>query len=600
MASTVHRSGMLRVLAMVCALAAAAPATAAASASQESILQDDNELLYSPPSHVAEVLGQLAGLGVERIRVSVIWALVAPDSHSSTRPSFDATDPAAYPPGAWNRYDVLVSDAQALGIGVDFNVTSPEPAWAATATPPTLKFRDYSPSASEFGKFVQAVGTRYSGSYVVPTPPAPPPPPPTLIGIPLPPTLGGTTTTTTIPTPAPLPRVNYWEIWNEPNQGGWLTPQWRRAPGGGAVSGSKSSKGWIAAAPVIYRHLLDAAWSALGNTGHGSDTILIGGTAAKGSPRHGILPAMAPITFLQDLYCVGAFDRPLTGAAAKALSCPASGDPNLLGVDHPALLGATGYAHHPYSFTQPPNRPSTNPTWATLADLPRLERTLERIYASYSQPTPNGVPLYLTEYGYKSNPPNPYVNTSQAQQAEYINEGEYLAWRDPYVRALGQFELVDASPATSEAIGSLAYWGTFQTGLVELDGLLKPSYYAYRIPIWLPQQRTGPSVTVWGQLRPADRSARQTATIEYQALGAGAFTSLQQVTTAGRQGFILAHVPISRPGWLRIAWRDPATGLVDHSRTVRVRLRRAQRRAAAAASPRAPRVPPAASSTLAP
>jgi hypothetical protein len=578
------RSRLLQALAVMCALVAAAPAAAAASTTQESVLQDDNQLVYASPTHVAEVLTRLASLGVERIRVSVIWALVAPNPHSRTQPSFNASDPAAYPEGAWDRYDVLVTDAQALGIGVDFNVTSPEPLWAATAPPPNIKFKDYSPSAAEFGQFVKAVGTRYSGSYVEPATAADPPQaPPTLVGIPLtlppavggiplPPPLGPTpTTTTTTPPPPPLPRVGYWEIWNEPNEGGWLAPQWRRSPNGGARSGSVSPKGWIEAAPVIYRGLLDAAWSALAATGHSKDTILIGDTSAKGSVRHGLLPAIPPMTFLRALYCVSASLRPVTGARAAELSCPVNGDPTALGRDHPALLYASGYAHHPYSFTLRPNVPSANRDWATLADLPRFERTLVRIYAVYGRPMPLGVPLYLTEYGYKSNPPNPYVTISQGQQADYINEGEYMAWQYPYVRALAQFELVDAGPETSKAVGSVAYWGTFQTGLIGLNGLEKPSYFAYRIPIWVPDARTGPHVTVWGQLRPANHGTVQFARIEYQPAGASAFTVIRNVQTANPQGFILAHVSLSRPGWLRLAWPDPATGQVDHSRFVRVR-----------------------------
>jgi len=551
------------------------PARAAASATQQSIFQDDSQLLYSSPSHVAQVLGQLASLGVERIRVSLIWALVAPDPNSATEPHFDATNPAAYPPGAWTRYDVIDQDAQALGLGVDFILTSPDPAWAATAmSPSTIKFKDYSPSPAEFGQFVQAVGTRYSGSYLTQAP-ADPPPPPTLGGIPLPPILVGTTTTPTPPLPAPLPRVDYWEIWNEPNEGGWLTPQWRKLP---ATGRGTSPTRWAEASPVIYRRLLAAAWNALENTGHGADTILIGDTSAKGGTRHGILAALAPITFLRALYCVGPSDRLLTGPAAEQLACPTDGDPTLLPVDDPGLLYATGYADHPYSFTQAPSVRSANPDWATMADLPRLESNLDRIFAAYGRSMSSGVPIYLTEYGYKSDPPNPYVHISEAEQAEYINEGEYMAWQDPYVQALAQFELVDGVPNTAEPVGSAAYWGTFQTGLIGLNGVPKPSYYAYRIPIWLPDPQPGPRVTVWGQLRPADHAGPQVATIEYEPSGANGFSALREVETASPQGFILAHVAIPGPGSLRLAWLDPATGQPDHSRIVIVQ-------AAAAAKP---------------
>jgi hypothetical protein len=565
---------MLRALVTACALAAVlAPATAAASTTQESIFQDDNELVYASPNHVAQVLQQLASLGVQRIRVSVIWALVAPSPLASTRPSFDATNPADYPAHAWDRYDVLVTDAHALGLGLDFDVTAPAPYWA-TGRPPAYvdgKFRKvYSPSPVQFGQFVEAVATRYSGSYVT-QPPSPPAPPPSLLGLPLP-TLPILTPPTPAPAPpTPLPRVDYWEIYNEPNEAGWLAPQWRPGPSARAVHGRKPAKTWIENSPVLYRSLLDQAVGALAATGHSGDTLLVGDTSAKGSVLRGLLPAMPPMIFLRALYCVGNSYRPLTGARAAALDCPITGSTSTFAAEHPGLVNATGYAHHPYAFTLPPNVPSTNPTWATMADLPRLERALIRIFATYGNAMPDGVPLYLTEYGYKSNPPNPYVNVSQAQQAEYINEGEYLAWRRPYVRALGQFELVDAGPQAGKPIGSPAYWGTFQTGLISSGGVPKPSYSAYRLPLWLPSARTGPRVTVWGQLRPADRGGPETGSIQYESAGASAFTTLQQVQTANPEGFIVAHVSLSTPGSLRLAWTDPTSGQIYYSRTVAVR-----------------------------
>jgi hypothetical protein len=568
------RSRILRALAAASVLAAAlAPAPASASTTQESIFQDDNQLVYASPSHAAQVLGQLASLGVQRVRISVIWALVAPNPLSSTRPSFDAANPADYPAGAWDRYDVLVTDAQALGLHVDFDVTAPAPYWA-TRRPPAYvnnKFRKvYSPSAVEFGQFVEAVGTRYSGSYITHTPP-PPPPPPELLGVPLP-TLPILTPPAPTPVvPIPLPRVDYWEIWNEPNEAGWLAPQWRPGPAAPAVHGHTPAKTWTELSPVTYRGLLDQAASALAATGHSEDTILVGDTSAKGSVDRGLLPAMPPMVFLRALYCVGGSYRPLTGTRAAQLDCPADGSTSTFAAEHPELVNATGYADHPYSFTRPPNVPSTDPTWATMADLPRLERALTRVFATYGNPRPSGVPLYLTEYGYKSNPPNPYVTVSQAQQAEYINQGEYLAWRQPYVRALAQFELIDAGPNAAEPIGSPAYWGTFQTGLMNAAGVPKPSYFAYRLPIWVAHPRTGPRVTVWGQLRPADHGGPESATIQLRAAGASTFTALQQVQTANPEGFILAHVSVSAPGSLRLAWADPASGQVYYSRIVSVR-----------------------------
>ena len=244
----------------------------------------------------------------------------------------------------------------------------------------------------------------------------------------------------------PLPRVNYWGIWNEPNEGAWLNPQWRTVGRGGRVL----------IAPLLYRQLVDAAYSAFRATGHAHDTILIGETASRGW--------IYPIQFVDALYCVNSHNRPLVGTAATNLGCPRSGSRSQFAARNPGLF-ASEYAHHPYSFDTPPNR-IVSPGLITLANLGVLERTLNGIFATYGKHPRGGVPMYLTEWGYKSNPPNPFVKTSLTQQATWLNQGEYMTWKDRYVRALDQFLLVDDKPRAGARKGSLSYWSTFQSGLL--------------------------------------------------------------------------------------------------------------------------------------
>ena len=80
---------------------------------------------------------------------------------------------------------------------------------------------------------------------------------------------------------------------------------------------------------------------------------------------------------------------------------------------------------------------------------------------------------------------------SPSQQAAYINQGEYMAWSDPRVRAFAQFLLVDDRPKATARIGSRSYWSTFQTGLISLDGSPKPAFTAYRLPVFLPAAVAG-------------------------------------------------------------------------------------------------------------
>jgi hypothetical protein len=555
------------VVAVACAIVAGPPGRALASDTQESVLQDDNELVYSAPPHVAHVLDRLVSLGVDQVRISINWAALAPSSRSFRRPHFDATDPGAYPRGVWHPYDTVIQLARERGLGVFLNITSPAPYWAATAPAPASGFRrTYSPSPAAFEDFVRAVATRYGGTYVPGSGPRQESSP-GIEGL-LP--IGGVLGQPPSPPPgaAPLPRVDYWSVWNEPNHGGWLTPQWRRV----------SAQRWVESSPVIYRRLLDAAWRALGATGHGADTILIGETAARGALGHGVGYSMRPMQFLRALYCVSRSYRPLTGARARELFCPTAGDPASLPSQHPGLFAATGYAHHPYSFTAPPWIPMADPDVATLADLPRLEHALDAISAAYGRlaagggrsSDPIGSSLYLTEYGYKSNPPNPFVPFSQVQQAAYINQGEYMAFADPRVRAFAQFLLVDDRPKLSARAGSRSYWSTFQTGLIGLGGQVKPAYTAYRLPVFVAAPFRSERVEVWTQLRAARRGTLKTAAIEYRPDGAPSFAVLRHVQTTSPHGFLVAHVALATGGLLRIAWRDPASGQVLRSRAVRV------------------------------
>ena len=169
----------------------------------------------------AGTLDLLKRLGVSRVKVFLAWNSVAPTPTARQAPRFDATNPAAYPRGAWNQYDAIIRAAKTRGVAIDMTLGAP-PLWAAgPGAPAPGPYPQWKPSSSEFGAFVLAVGTRYSGAYK----PA-----------------GAT---------SPLPRVGFWAIWNEPNYGIDLAPQ--------AVN-------QVEVAPAMYRQLLDAAWQALHQT----------------------------------------------------------------------------------------------------------------------------------------------------------------------------------------------------------------------------------------------------------------------------------------------------------------------------------------------
>ena len=114
-------------------IAACAAGTAQASPNQISIMQDDDLLVNGSAKKADHALRVMAGMGVEYVRVTVLWSNVARGIKSSAH--FNGKDPAAYPHANWDRYDNLVTNAGNDGIGVYLDVTGPGPAFSHTKAP---------------------------------------------------------------------------------------------------------------------------------------------------------------------------------------------------------------------------------------------------------------------------------------------------------------------------------------------------------------------------------------------------------------------------------------------------------------------------------
>ncbi len=497
----------------------------------ESIFEDEL-LLHTNPANAFAVMRRL---GVDRMRVYVGWSYVAPAAKSRKRPAgFNGADPAAYPAAAWTIYDAIVREASRQGIGIDMTVGGPAPLWAAGrgAPPhtPTTYLAAWKPSAPQFGEFVHALATRYDGHYKPPG------------------------------AASPLPRVTFWSIWNEPNYGPDLAPQ--------AIDHST-----IEVSPLLYRGLLDAAWSALHATGHGGDTILIGETAPRGlttGDNPGNFSGMVPLRFIRALYCVDSSFAPLSGAAATARGCPsdAAGSQQFAAA-HPALFQAGGFADHPYPQGQlPPNQPTPfEPDYADLAALPNLERTLDRAQAAYgSHPQ---LPIYSTEFGFQTNPPETIARAIDAVKAAlYMNWSEYISWRNPRMRSYDQYLLTD--PPNANTLSG------FATGLELSDHTQKATYDAYRMPLYLPVAHTkkGQPIEVWGCVRPAhyaqlDTHSQQLVRIQFRPDSGTTFTTLKTLPITDPNCYFDTQMSFERSGVVRLAWSYPH-GPTVYSRTATV------------------------------
>lgn len=504
-----------RAIVVVAATCAALPAGADASPTQENVFQDDNLLLYRGDEVSDRTLRELRALGVTRVRLSVPWRAFAPDHRAKKRPASlkDPTDPSQYDPIVFDLHDHVLRVAKRLGIEVLFNVTGGAPLWA-TGTRRGLKpGLSYRPDPKQFRQFVTMLGKRYNGENKDEN-----------------------------QGKVSIPRVSAWSIWNEPNQGAGLTPQWER-----------NGKGRIVpVAPRIYRSLAQNMISALNATGHGKDIILLGETAPLGVDRRTQTGSMRPVPFLSALLCMDPVTlKPLKGRPARDNGCTTKNATKRLAV--------TGYGHHPYSIVSSPATPDPNINNITLADSPRLGRLLDA--GARLGRLPANLPYWWTEYGWQTLPPDPIRGVDPLLQAQWIAEAEQQTRADPRVAAHVQFLLLDDEPRNEPGQTLQRKWGTYQTGLKLADGTLKPGYDAYRLPFVLPAG-TVPNITTraWGLVRPVAGGASPaptTAQLQYAAPGSDTFQDSGPPTDVAADGVVSITLAPVQAGRYRFRWSPP-------------------------------------------
>ena len=368
---------------------------------------------------------------------------------------------------------------------------------------------------------MQAVGTRYSGTY------------------------------------DGLPRVSYWEIWNEPNFGEDLAPQ------------ANANSSVLVAAPM-YRSLVDAAWPALVRTGHGHDTTILGSLDARGmsgrpsrfAPQGcpGNFAATKPLQFVRAIV----LRRPRLPAAARERrarsDCPttAAGTRGFRRA-HPALFRATAFADHPYPVNLPASRLSSRDP-----GLRRIRRDPPSGQPARPAPAtlrigPRRFPIYNNEFGYITNPPNHNqpVTSPLGRRAYYLNWAEYLSWRNPRIASYMQYLLYDSNPAVN-----VPEYGGFATGLLLYDGTgCRPTtLIGCRYTSRSPRPGAGRELELWGCARPAYGFAQPQVAIEFQRGSHGPFTTLGTVEVTDPHGYFDLPVQFPASGSVRLAWTYPPLG----------------------------------------
>jgi hypothetical protein len=249
-----------------------------------------------------------------------------------------------------------------------------------------------------------------------------------------------------------LPPIFYYSIWNEPNHKQFLKPQTE--------------------SPAIYRKLVDEGVAAIHANGVKGAKVFVGETAPVG--RAG--KVIGPKAFLRQWLCLNKRFRAIrTGACS-----------------HFKKVDADGYAHHPYG---PVDLVAKKADIINLLAIRQLAKYLD--VAAGAGRIRGHLPIYNTEFGLQSNPPDTNVSTSPVRQAQLINEKEEYSYLYPRLKSYSQYLLWD-DPARKGP--SSLRWAGFQTGLRFPSGGPKPALSAYRLPIVVHKRRKG--VLIWGRVRP--------------------------------------------------------------------------------------------------
>ena len=359
------KAARLLLPALVVVTAAVFAGTASAAPKMPIGFYDDISFRWSTDR--LQNLDQAVNAGASIIHTTASWPVIAP-----TKPANAANgdDPAYH----LNDLDELVNNATVRGLRVMIDING-TPKWANGGLAPNHLPK----SMSTLQTFAKMLATRYNGR-------------------------------------SGHGSVSLYSVWNEPNLGLFLLPQF---------SGKKI------VGPANYAKLFKAAYAGI-KAGNPLAKVAIGETSARGrdKPLGGTSDSIAPGTFAKLL------------AAQKGLKFDA-------------------WAHHPYptSPNLPPLQKVRYPN-VTLSTLPQFEKDLKKWFH-------RAVPIWITEYGHETKPGEPHGVTN-AVQAKYAKQALQIAAKDPNVQMFIWFTFRDSAG------------NPWQSGLEGPSGAPKPSYAAFK------------------------------------------------------------------------------------------------------------------------
>jgi hypothetical protein len=391
------------------------------------------------------------------VRLTGRWSEIAPPSRAAIRDPRDPADPAY----RWARLDAAVRAAAAQGIQALITLQS-APGWAEGANrAPATGAGTWRPDPAAFADFSEAAARRYDGTFPDPQRPG-----------------------------ATLPRVRYWQPWNEPNLPTYLTPQWT----GSRASPRRASPDW-------YRRMLNAAYARI-KAVHADNGVIAAGTAPYGDPP-AVRRRMTPVSFMRKLLC-------LRGVALRRVRCP-----------DPARFDAID--HHPYA-TGSPTQHARLPGNVAIPDLRKLTGIVQVARARRTLRPAGAKDVWVTELSWDSRPPDP-DGVPESLRARWLQDAFYSLWRQG-ASTICWFLLRDQPPTPS-------FDTTYQSGLYSIDGRAKRAATAFRFPLVV--RRAGRHVRVWGR-----SPAPGPVTIERRHSGRWSAIATLPVSAAVFQGRVAA------------------------------------------------------------
>lgn len=239
-----------------------------------------------------------------------------------------------------------------------------------------------------------------------------------------------------------LPHVGFWQGLNEPNLSLFFNPQFE---GGRPVS------------PQLYRALINTFYAAVKSV-DSTNLVLLAGLGPIGVPHFTI----GPMRFTRLLFCMKGRQRPRpTGAACDG------------GVHFDI------FTIHPYTTGGPSHR--GGPDDVELGDLPKLQRLLKaadragRIQGEYSR-----TPLWITEFSWDSNPPDP-GGLPMKIETRWVAEALYRSWKAG-VSHFFWYGLRDEQPGPGQSFSESVQSGLYFRGATVAQDRPKPYLSAFRFP----------------------------------------------------------------------------------------------------------------------